>query len=293
MSKSIVLIALVLGSSGDRAPRVQEPDWAAVERALGRAGQVQPGGVYRVGMPRSDLQVTVRGIPIRPALSLGSWIGFKPSGDGSVVMTGDLVLTESELNPVLARLQQGGIGQSAVHKHLPEHTPALWWTHVAARGNPTALAATVREALALTKTPPPAAAPAAEPPFPLDTTALRTALGRGGRVSGGVYQVSASRAETIRALGIEVPASMGVGTVINFQPTGGGRAVVNGDFAMIGTEVDSVVRALRDNKLDVVELHNHLVNEEPRLYFVHFFAEDDALTLARGLRAVLGRTNVR
>jgi len=273
----------------------QEPDWTAVERALGRRGQLQEGGLYRVGMPRTDLAVTVRGVPIRAALSLGSWIGFKSSGGGKVLVMGDLVLTESELNPVLSRLQQGGVGQTAVHKHLPDHSPPLWWTHVRAQGDPIAIAATMREALALTSTPgsAPAAPGSAETPFGIDTAAVRRALGREGRVTGGVYQVSAGRAETIRALGIDLAPAMGVGTVMSFQPTGNGRAVINGDFAMIATEVDSVLRALRENRIEVVELHNHLVDEEPRLYFVHFWAHDEAITLARGLRKALDRTNVR
>lgn len=274
---------------------MQEIDWAAVEQALGRRGQLQDGGLYRVGMPRTDLAVTVRGTPIRPALSLGAWIGFKPSADGQVVVMGDLVLTEAELNPVLSRLQAGGVGQAAIHKHLPDESPALWWTHLHAKGNAVEIAATVREALALTGTPttvpPPSAG--AETPFGIDTAAVRAALGHGGRVSGGVYQVGAGRVETIRAMGIEVPPAMGVGTVMNFQPTGNGRARVNGDFAMIAAEVDSVVHALRTNGIEVFGLHNHLVNEEPRLYFVHFWAHDDAVILARGLRAALQRTNVR
>lgn len=273
----------------------QEPDWSAIERALGRRGQLGDGGLYRVGMPRSDLSVTVRGIPIRPALSLGSWVGFKSSGDGKVVVMGDLVLTEAELNPVLARLQEGGVGQTAIHKHLPDHTPALWWTHVHAYGVGVELAATLRDALALTATPAAAtpAPTAPETPFGIDTAAVRETLGRGGRLSGGVYQVGAGRVETIRAMGIDVPPAMGVGTVINFQPAGNGRVVVNGDFAMIASEVDSVIRALRINGIEVVAVHNHLVNEEPRLYFVHFFAHDNAIALARGLRAALDRTNVR
>ncbi len=281
-------------TGGHTSGPVQDPDWGAVERALGRRGQLQDGGLYRVGMPRSDLTVTVRGVVIRPALSLGSWVGFKGSGGGNVVMMGDLVLTESELGPVLERLQQGGVGQAAIHKHLPEHSPALWWTHVHARGNAVEIATALRGALALTGTP--ASAPPAAPatsPVGIDTAAVREALGRGGRVSGGVYQVGAGRRETIRAMGIEVPPAMGVGTAINFQPTGGGRAVVNGDFVMIPSEVDGVLRSLRASGIEAIGLHNHLLAEEPRLAFVHFWAHDDAVRLARGLRTALDLTNVR
>jgi hypothetical protein len=273
---------------------VQQIDWEAVDRAMGRAGQAQDGDVRRYGMPRGDITVTAEGVRIRPALSLGSWIAFKPSGAAEAVAMGDLVLTEEEYNRVIARLQEGGIGQTAIHKHLPDESPALWWTHVHARGNPTEIATTIREALALTGTPEPttSAAPSSEP-LAIDTAQVRTVLGRAGRVNGGVYQVSVPRAETIRAMGIEVPPSMGVATVINFQPTGDGRAAINGDFVMTAGEVDAVTRALRANGIRVVSLHNHLVDEEPRLFFMHFWANDDAVTLARGLRAALDATNVR
>lgn len=267
-------------------------DWAAVEAAMGRPGTRQPGGEYRFNMPRTDLTVTVRGIRIRPALSLGSWVAFMPSGHETVVM-GDLVLTQEEYNAVIARLQDGGIGQTAIHKHLPEHAPDLWWTHVHGRGDPVLLAATIREAMALTTTPTTAPPLAAAMALDIDTAQIRTILGRGGSANGGVYNVAVARAETIRAAGIEVPPAMGMATVLNFQPTGGGEAVINGDFALLPGEVDDVVRTLRLNGIEVVSIHNHTSDEEPRLVFVHFWANGDALALARGLRAALDLTNVR
>lgn len=273
----------------------QQIDWEAVDRAMGRAGRMQDGEVRRYGMPRSDLTVTVEGVRIRPALSLGSWIAFKPSGASDAVAMGDLVLTEEEYNRVIARLQEGGIGQTAIHKHLPDESPALWWTHVHGTGNPTELAATIREALALTGTPAPTTTGTGLSPEPvaIDTAQLRAILGRAGSVNGGVYQVSVPRAETIRAMGIEVPPSMGVATAINFQPTGDGRAAINGDFVMTAGEVDAVTRALSANGIRIVSIHNHLLDEEPRLFFMHFWANEDAVTLARGLRTALDATNVR
>lgn len=282
-------------TAGESGLLDQQIDWQVVDSAMGRPGQTQEGGVHRYSMPRGDLTVTVEGVRIRPALSLGSWIAFKPSAGTEAVAMGDLVLTEAEYNQVIGRLQEGGVGQTAIHKHLPEESPALWWTHVHARGNPAEIANTIREALALTGTPAPTTAPATDSPepLPLDTAQLASILGRAGRVNGGVYQVSFPRAETIRSMGIEVPPSMGVATAINFQPTGGGRAAINGDFVMTASEVDAVTRALRENGIQVVSLHNHLVDEEPRLFFMHFWANDDAVALARGLRAALDATNVR
>jgi hypothetical protein len=267
-------------------------DWHAVDAAMGRTGAMQPGGVYRYGMSRGDLTVTSQGVRIRPALSLGSWVAFKErSGPADVVVMGDLVLAELEYNRVIQRLQQGGIGQSAVHKHLLDERPALWWTHIHAHGDPVRIAAAIRAALALSATPtqPPAAPPAAR--LRLDTATIHASLGYGGRVNGGVFQVSVPRAHSIRAMGIELPPSMGTATALNFQPTGAGRAAINGDFVMTAGEVDAVIAALREHGIRVVALHNHLTDEEPRLFFLHFWAEGDPVRLARGLRAALDRTN--
>ncbi|HEU4556343.1 MAG TPA: DUF1259 domain-containing protein [Longimicrobium sp.] len=263
--------------------------WRAVDAAMGRSGSAMPGGVRRYAMPRGDLAVTSRGVRIRPALALGSWIAMKPAGVGRVVAMGDLVLAEDEMGPVISRLQQGGVGQTAIHKHLLDEQPAVWWTHVHAEGDPVAIAGAVRAALALTRTPA-ESPPAAAAPLELDSAAIRRDLGRTGRVSGGVYQVSVPRAETIRSRGVEVPPSMGTATVINFQPTGNGRAAIAGDFVMTADEVDPVIRALREHGIQVVSLHNHMTDESPRLFFMHFWANDDAAKLARGLRAALGRT---
>ncbi|HEU4629188.1 MAG TPA: DUF1259 domain-containing protein [Gemmatimonadaceae bacterium] len=270
-------------------------DWKAVDSALGRRGTMQDGGVYRYGMPRSDLTVTSEGVRIAPALALGSWLAFKATGGDEAVAMGDLVLTEAEYGRVIARLQEGDVGQTAVHKHLRQTSPALWWTHIHARGDPVRIARTVRAALALTGTPAQdvAGAPPAGPtaPIELDTAQIHQVLGRAGTVSGGVYHVSVPRAETIRAGGIELPAAMGTATALNFQPTGGGKAAINGDVVMTAAEVNPVIAALTAHGIQVVAVHNHMLDEEPRLFFLHFWANDDAVTLARGLRAALDRTN--
>ncbi len=266
-------------------------DWKAVDAAMGRPGTMMSGDVYRFNMPRGDLTVVANGVRVAPALSLGSWIAFKATGPNEAVAMGDLVLTEGEYNGVIARLEQGAVGLTAVHKHLPAHSPALWWTHVHARGDPVSIAKTVRAALGLTGTPAASPTPAPAASFPLDTAGIHAALGHAGRVNGGVYQMSFPRLETIRAMGIDVPPAMGTATALNFQPTGDGKAAVNGDFVMLASEVDAVVQALRESGIDVVELHNHMTDEEPRLFFLHFWADDDALKLARGLRAALDRTN--
>jgi hypothetical protein len=269
----------------------EEIDWKAVDAAMGRSGSMQSGGVYRFGMSRSDLSVTSQGVQIKPSLALGSWLAMKQSGPNEVVAMGDLVLTDDELNRVVARLQEGGVGQTAIHKHLLEMSPAIWWTHVHAHGNPVEIAQTVRAALALTGTPAESPGGSAPQELGIDTAQISRILGHSGRNNSGVYSVSVPRAEIIRAMGIEVPPSMGMSTALNFQPTGGGKAAINGDFVMTADEVDRVILALRENDIQVVALHNHLTDEEPRLFFMHFWANDDAVKLARGLRAALDQTN--
>jgi hypothetical protein len=294
------LAAMVLSVGPSRAVQGQpggagaQLGWAAVERALGRPGAAQPGDVVRFSFPRSDLHVTVDGVQLRPALALGSWIAFRRVEGGTAMAMGDLVLAEDEVAPVMSRLQQGGVQQTAVHNHLLRESPRVMYMHVEAHGDPLRIAETVRAALGLTRTPmePPPAQTAAGA-IDLDTAAVARALGHSGRVNGGVYQVSVPRAETIREGGHEVPPSMGVATAINFQPTGGGRAAITGDFVMIAGEVNPVIRVLRENGIEVTALHSHMLGEEPRLFFMHFWANDDAVKLANGLRAALSRMHVR
>lgn len=268
----------------------QAVDWRAVDAAMGRRGVTQPGDVYRFNFPRSDMRVTAAGVQIKPALALGGWVAMKPTAGGVVAM-GDLVLAEDEITPVISRLQAGGIEQTAIHHHLLHEAPRVTYVHVHGHGDPVKIAETIRSAVALTKAPPPSPPAPATADLGIDTTAIATALGHTGRVNGGVYQVSVPRAETIRDGNFEVPPSMGLGTAINFQPTGGGRAAITGDFVMIASEVNPVIRALRDGGIEVTSLHNHLLTEEPRLFFMHFWANDNAVQLARGLRAALDKTN--
>lgn len=266
--------------------------WKPVDDAMGRTGRMQPGEVYRYAFPRSDLQVSVNGVALKPALALGSWVAFKRMGGGAVAM-GDLVLLEEELTPVLTKLQEMGVQQTALHNHLQHASPQVMYLHIFAEGDPVKVAQAVRMALALTKTPP--AAPPAAPgsSFTLDTAQLASVLGHRGTVNGGVYQVSVPRAETIRDHGMEVPPAMGVATVINFQPTTAGKAAITGDFVLLADEVNPVLRELRDAGIAVTALHSHMLGETPRLFFMHFWANDDAVKLTRGLRAALDRTNVQ
>jgi hypothetical protein len=267
-------------------------DWSAVDRAIGRSGKAQPGEVQKYSFPRSDLHVTAAGVALKPALALGSWVAFKRmnSSDGEAMAMGDLVLTEAEVPAVVAKLQAGGVQQTALHNHLQHESPRVMYLHIEGRGEPARLAELIRTALATTGTPPAAAPAQGGPPFPLDTAALGRALQRSGTVNGGVYQVSVARAEPVRAEGMEIPPAMGVATAINFQPTGSGKAAITGDFVLTAEEVNPVLRTLEDQGIAVTAVHSHMLTEEPRLFFMHFWANDDAVRLARGLRLALEHT---
>jgi hypothetical protein len=268
-----------------------DENWAAVGQALGKPGTELPGGIYRVALPRSDLKVTLDGVEIKPGLALGGWLAFEKIGGQSMVM-GDLVLTGDEVNPVMAKLLAGGMAVTAVHNHLLRNQPFTMYMHVLGMGDPVKLAAVLYAALAESKTPlTPAVSGAAPPPIDLDTAALDQALDAKGNNNGGIYQFSIPRAEAVKEGGMAVPPALGSAIAINFQPTGGGKAAITGDFVLTAPEVTPVMQALRDNGIEVTALHNHMLNDEPRLFFMHFWANDEAGKLAAGLKAALAHVN--
>jgi hypothetical protein len=268
-------------------------NWAGVDQALGRRGAVQAGDVHRYSFPRSDLSVTLDGVRIKPALALGSWLAFRDMGNNSAEVMGDLVLTQDEVNPVLSRLLEGGLTITALHNHLLRSSPGTMYMHVHGTGDAVKLAAALHQALGASRTPMGAPAPAGAPEtLPLDTKALDAALGGQGKVAGGTYQFSFPRAEPVTEDGMPVPASLGLATSINFQPTTTSRAVATGDFVMIGSEVPAVIAELRRHGIEVTALHNHLVGEQPRLFFMHFWGNGTTAALAQGFRAALDRMNL-
>ncbi len=272
------------------AAESQGIDWAKIDGIFGRTGPVS-GAVHRWGFPRSDLQVTLDGVTIRPTLALGGWIAFQPMGNMAMAM-GDLVVLQTEVNPVMAKLIEGGLEVTAVHNHLLRAEPLTFYMHVGGHGDPVKMAETIRDALAVSKTPLTPAAPPAQPPaIDLDTAQIDQIIGAKGANNGGVYAINVPRRDPITEQGLAVGAPiMGGATAINFQPTGGGKAAITGDYALIGSEVSEVVRTLRANGIDVTAIHSHMLTEEPRIIFLHFWANDDALKLARGLRAALDKT---
>lgn len=269
-----------------------ETDWSQVDAAIAKKAAVA-GAVHKYGLPRSDLHVTVDGVTIKPGLALGGWIAFETSGHGAMMM-GDLVLTETEVSPVMRSLLANGVAVTALHNHLLRAAPATFYMHVGAHGDPVKLAKVVREALTETKTPFEATpSSTGEPPkLGFDTAQVDETLGFQGKNNGGVYQFSIPRAEQLKADGAVVAPAMGVANAINFQPTGDGKAAITGDFVATAKEVEPLLKALQSNGVEVTALHNHMLDDEPRLFFVHFWANDDAVKLARALRAGLDAVHV-
>ena len=283
--------ALATGQVAASAPNTPN-NWKQVEEAMGRPGQMQPGDVIRFAMPRKDMHVTLDGVDIKPGLALGSWLAFKRDGSTAMVM-GDLVLAEAEVGPVMMKLQEGGIHESAVHNHLIRESPRVMYMHIASHGDAVQMAKIIHDALALTKTPSPDTNPAPSPTADLgfDQKLVEQTLGQTGKVNGGVLQIGVPRSETITDSGMTIPPSMGVATALNFQPAGGSKAAITGDFVLLASEVNPVIKALRENGIEVTALHSHMLTEEPRLFFMHFWANEDAVKLAKGLRAALDNTN--
>jgi hypothetical protein len=277
-----------IGNASAQQTRTQI-DWTPVGNAIGVQGKVQPDGVYRIGLPRTDLKVTVDGVKVKPSFALGSYLVFMGTGGSNAMMMGDLVLTEREIEPVMLKLEQGGIEVTALHNHLIGEKPRVMYMHVMGSGEAVQLAQAAHAALVLSKTPLKEAKPKAkDAKVPFDTAALDAAIGATGKVDGGVWKYSIAPKYAVTVGGMTLPASMGTATAFAFQPLGGKtKAAITGDFALLAAQVNPVIRALRAHDIDVTALHSHMLDAQPTVYFMHFFAKGDAVTLAHGLRAGL------
>jgi len=290
MRAARLLIAICATATIATAANAQGIDWQKVDTAIGRSAAVT-GDVHRYGFPRSDLQVTVDGVTIRPSFALGGWAAFKPMGNMAMVM-GDLVLLGSEINPVISKLQEGGLEVTAIHNHLLRAEPMTFYMHIGGHGDPEKMATALKAALSVSKTPMTAPAAGTPPAIDLNTAQIDEILGAKGNNNGGVYAFGIPRRDAVTESNMQVaPAGpMGVATAINFQPTGSGKAAITGDYVLIASEVNPVINELRKNGIEVTAIHSHMLDEQPRLIFMHFWANDDAIKLARGLRSALDKT---
>ncbi|OWT42514.1 hypothetical protein VFPPC_18345 [Pochonia chlamydosporia 170] len=265
--------------------------WTQVDQVLGRTAAAPVYGVHRYSFPRADMNVTVGSTHVNAGFALGSFAAFMLSDDDAIVM-GDLVLSEEEVNPVMSALQKGGIQTTAIHNHLLFEKPAVKYVHYKGQKDLASLARTLRTALGLTKTPLTAPAPNnGTSPLPFNTTALDSIIGYPGKANNGVYQYSIPRAETIMDGEMTIPPAMGVATAINFQPTGRTTAAITGDFVLLASEVPLVLQVLSESGIQVNALHNHMLTDSPRLFYIHFWAVDEVVKLGNALRSALARTN--
>jgi hypothetical protein len=272
--------------------RAQGVTTATIDQALGRSGQ-KTGDVYRVSFPRTDLHVSVNGLAIKPGLALGSWAAFLGTDDHAMVM-GDLVLLEEELNPVMAKLRSSGFDISAVHNHIMEETPKVLYMHYAGHGSAAQLAASLRAALSLSKTPleKPAAA-AEEPAPPAWVKNVEDAVGRKGTFKGGVLSYGVPRRDSITMDGMTIAPAAGVGEAINFQAADSGKVATTGDFVLIAEEVNPVISELQGHHILVTALHSHMLTEQPRLFFMHFWCVGTPESVGAGIKAALGDVAVK
>ncbi len=281
----IALLAMAVGASA------QGLDTAKIDEVLSRSGQ-KTGDVYKVGFPRTDLHVSVHGLAIRPGLALGSWVAFLGTDSDAMAM-GDLVLLEDELNPVMKKLRASGFEISAVHNHLIDETPHVVYMHYMAHGPAVQLATSLRAALAISKTPlekPAAATDAAPPTWVKD---VEDNVGRKGTFKGGVLSYGVPRADAVTVGSMTIPPAAGVAEAINFQAADSGMVATTGDFVLTAEEVNPVLSELQAHEISVTALHSHMLTEQPRLFFMHFWAVGNPESVGKGIAAALKHVSVK
>lgn len=285
------LFFLICSLASPAGARSQGVNTSAVDQALGRSGQ-KTGEVYKVSFPRTDLHVTVRGIAVKPGLALGSWAAFTGSDENAMVM-GDLVLLEAELSPVMDKLRGSGFEITAVHNHLLDETPRVLYMHYMGRGPAGQLAVSLKTALGASKTPLSTPAPAAEEPTPAWVGSVENSVGRKGTYKGGVLSYGVARADQITSQGMAIAPAAGVAEAINFQAVESGKIATTGDFVLTAGEVNPVLNELRTHEISVTALHSHMLTEEPRLFFMHFWAVGDPQAIGAGIKAALSRVSIK
>jgi hypothetical protein len=282
-------VAILLSLGGARLCTAEPWDIARIEQLTGVKGKLdEKSGVFKVSAPRSDLHVIAAGVKLNPSMGLTSWAAFQRAGDHTMVM-GDLVLLEDQVNPVMSTALQNGLEVTALHNHFFWDTPKVMFMHIGGSGDTDALAGAVGKVFAKIQetsagkgeTPHAEIDPAATS---LDPKAIEDVLGVKGELANGVYKLSIGR--TTQMQGHDVGGTMGVNTWAAFAGSDG-KAVVDGDFVMLESELQSVLKALRGAGISVVAIHNHMTMESPRVMFLHYWGVGPITTLARGLKTAL------
>jgi hypothetical protein len=268
-------------------------EYQQVLTALGKQGDYK-ANVLKVNIPRNDVSVTVANVKTPTPFGFGGWVAMTKGTGGMDVMMGDLVLTQDEVNPVMSALLDNGIDVTAVHNHFFWEEPRVFYMHVHGHGKPVDLARQVKPALDLigkgTSRPPAPAAPAAAPTPTIDTAKLAQIVGAPGEQSGAVYKITIGRDDLkLTEMGAPINARMGLNTWAAFVGTNE-KAAVAGDVAMLASEVQPVLKALRKNGIDVVAIHHHMTGTQPTIYFLHYWGTGPAEKLATAFKAAVSET---
>jgi hypothetical protein len=266
-------------------------DYKGVLDALGRTGDFKDG-VLKVNIPRSDLNVSVDGVATPTPFGFGGWVAFEKGTGGMDVMMGDLVLTENDVNPVMSALLNAGIDVTALHNHFFLETPRILYMHVHAHGSASDLANKLKPVLALVGKPGATPAPSAGKPIQgtLDSAQLAKIVGTEGETTGAVYKITIGRPDIkMMEMGAPINARMGLNTWAAFYGSDA-DAVVAGDVAMLETEVQPVLKALRANNINVVAMHHHMIGTTPNVIFLHYWGRGPAQKLAAGVKAAVDQT---
>lgn len=268
----------------------ESSNWTTVERVIGNNGTVLPDGTFMISLPRNDVQIIVGDIKLNREMAMDSWIVFADMGHETMMM-GDLTLTTPELWIVQNQLLQEGVEISAIHNILNNETPQVFDLHISGKGDPVKMAEAVNNATKAARiTFSRSSSDPVTQNFP-GKTDIDQILMANGKVEGEVLQYSIPRMEKITEDGMELAPYMDVATQLKFQALPEDEAAVTGEFVMTGDEVEPVLRTLNANSIHVTALHMHMLTEEPRLFYLHFWAVGDQLALARGLRDAVNQTN--
>lgn len=268
-------------------------DTALIERITGIKGKSNKGE-YKITVPQNDLSIIVDGFKIIPAMGLGTWIGFTPSNNGAMIM-GDLVLTESDLKPVQQEVIRQGLTITAIHNHFVRNHPNVMYMHIGGSGAVEQMAQKAKTVLDKIKEgrggdPAKGTASSETVPNTLNTKRLDEILGYKGEMSKGVYKYTIGRPDVdLREHGVPVSSFLGFNTWAAFQGTSDNAAVA-GDFTMLGEEVAPVIKALVENGIEVVAVHNHMIHERPKIFFLHYWGTGNSEQLAKGLKEALNQT---
>jgi hypothetical protein len=285
--KTLMACFAILGTSSVVLGQTAMPaEYQQVLTTLNRQGDYS-ANVLKVNIPRNDVSVTVAGVKTPTPFGFGGWVAMTKGDGGMEVLMGDLVLTQDEVNPVMSALLDNGLDVTALHNHFFWDEPRMYYMHVHGMGTASALAAKLKPALAMIGKPSTTPAPAPTAQLAVDAAAIAKIVGHQGDTTGAVYKITVGRDDlALKEMGAPINARMGLNTWAAFVGTDANAAIA-GDVAMLANEVTPVLKALRQNGLQVVAIHQHMTGTQPTIYFLHYWGTGPSIRLAAGFKAAL------